>query len=61
MNITNKGKLKRCPSCGRFFSCMGEEDCWCENYRILKKDMLTIMNTYDNCICPSCLKKYEEK
>jgi hypothetical protein len=40
---------------------MGEEDCWCENYRILKKDMLTIMNNYNDCICPSCLKKYEEK
>jgi hypothetical protein len=52
---------KICPSCGNTFNCTGERDCWCETVRINKKEMLLIMGRYDDCICPDCLKKYEEQ
>jgi hypothetical protein len=54
-----KGTLKRCPKCGRFFACQGDEDCWCEKVRIHRKELHIIMNTYSECLCPRCLKKYE--
>jgi len=57
----NKGKLKRCPSCGKFFSCQGDDDCWCESYKLHKKNMLVIMNEFKDCICPECLEKHAEK
>jgi hypothetical protein len=55
-----KGTLKKCPSCGKLFGCQGEEDCWCESMQIQKKNMLTIMNTYTDCICKDCLQKFAE-
>jgi hypothetical protein len=55
-----KGTLKRCPACGRFFTCQGEDDCWCEKVRINPREMKIIMNTYKDCLCPRCLKKFEK-
>jgi hypothetical protein len=52
--------IKTCPSCGTSFTCTGNEDCWCEKVRINKKEMLLIMQKYNDCLCPDCLKKYEE-
>jgi hypothetical protein len=54
----DKGTLKRCPACGRFFTCQGDNDCWCEKVRIHSREMKIIMNTYKDCLCPDCLKKY---
>ena len=50
---------KTCPSCGSGFTCTGDDDCWCESYTILRKDMYKLLQTYTDCICPDCLKKYE--
>jgi ribosomal protein L34E len=57
----HKGTLKKCPSCGKFFTCKGEEDCWCEKVRIHSAEMKMIMNTYSDCLCPECLKKFEKE
>lgn len=58
---TDKGKLKRCPKCGKFFTCQGDEDCWCETMQIPKKSMVRIMQEYSDCICRDCLKEYESE
>jgi hypothetical protein len=55
-----RGKLKKCPSCGNFFTCQGEDDCWCEKYQIPNKEFLRLSQDYNDCICPECLKKYAE-
>jgi hypothetical protein len=55
-----RGVLKKCPSCGKFFTCQGDDDCWCESYQIHKKDFLKLQEEYSDCICPDCLKKYAE-
>ena len=55
-----KGTLKKCPSCGKFFTCHGERDCWCESFQIHQKDFLVITQKYNDCICPECLKQYAE-
>jgi len=51
---------KKCPSCGKAFTCTGDADCWCENFRINKKELLVVMNKYQDCICPECLGTYAE-
>jgi hypothetical protein len=56
-----KGTLKRCPACGKFFTCKGDADCWCEKARINSREMKIILHTYRDCLCPGCLKKFEEK
>lgn len=52
-------KNKECPKCGTGFKCMGE-DCWCEQYQILPKNLYYIRKTWNNCLCPECLKEFAE-
>lgn len=52
-------KDKICPKCNSKFPCMGE-DCWCEHYQILPKNLHYIRKTWDNCLCPECLKEFAE-
>ncbi len=52
---------KICPSCGKAFTCTGDEDCWCETVRINRKELLLVMNKYQDCLCPECLSAFEEK
>ena len=40
---------------------MEENDCWCEQIQLSKKSMMELMESFDDCLCPDCLKKYEEK
>jgi hypothetical protein len=56
-----KGTLKRCPSCGKYFTCMGEADCWCESYQIHRKEYLKLSAKFHDCICQQCLLQYAEK
>lgn len=51
---------KKCPECGKFFTCHDTGDCWCEDYQILKAEMYKIMNSWEDCICPSCLSEFSE-
>lgn len=52
---------KKCPECGSGFRCEGDRDCWCEKVQIHKAQMLEIMERYTDCLCPSCMKKYEAR
>jgi Cysteine-rich CWC len=54
------GIEKKCPKCGKLFACYDEQDCWCEKTRIHKKKMLEILQKYNDCLCPECLKEFEE-
>ncbi len=56
-----KGELKKCPKCGEFFMCEGDNDCWCEHVQILQKNFLRISQEYNDCLCPKCLDQYAEK
>ncbi len=56
-----KGTLKKCPSCGRFFVCQGQTDCWCEKVQIHQKDYYRIIEKYNDCLCRECLKQYAEQ
>ncbi|QQS49884.1 MAG: cysteine-rich CWC family protein [Bacteroidota bacterium] len=53
--------IKKCPSCGKEFSCMGENDCWCETVQLHKKQFLILNQKFSDCICPDCMKQYESE
>ena len=55
------GANKKCPECGSGFRCEGDRDCWCEKVQIHRAQMLEIMERYTDCLCPSCMKKYEAR
>jgi hypothetical protein len=52
---------KTCPNCGSGFVCEGDQDCWCERVQIHKAQMLAILEQFNDCICPACLKIYEAR
>jgi len=52
---------KSCPKCGKKFECYSDDDCWCENYQIHRKEYLVLKQQFDDCICPDCLKDYSEE
>lgn len=52
---------KTCPKCAAQFTCDGDNDCWCEQVQIHKKEMVEIMENYTDCLCPSCLNAYERE
>ena len=54
-------KKKECPSCGKNFVCDGDNDCWCENVQIHKREFLILSEKYTDCLCPECLSKHAEK
>jgi hypothetical protein len=60
MYMVDKEKsIKKCPKCGVLFSCEGD-DCWCHDYQILNKNIQLIRSTWNDCLCPSCLKEFAE-
>jgi hypothetical protein len=52
---------KVCPRCAAKFTCSGENDCWCEDHQIHKKEMILIMEKFDDCLCPQCLSMFSEE
>ena len=60
MKEGTEATLKHCPKCGNEFRCQGDADCWCENVRLHRRQMLQILQEYTDCLCPDCLMSYEE-
>ena len=56
---TEEIKNKACPKCGAAFQCQGD-DCWCHDYQLLNKNIHYIRTTWDDCLCPKCLKEFAE-
>jgi hypothetical protein len=46
---------KICGHCSRSFSCKQETGCWCGSVKLDAAQLAWIKQTYDNCLCPSCL------
>lgn len=51
--------LKRCQRCGAPFHCHEEKDCWCESARLHRRELVVMMESYSDCLCPDCLSAYE--
>jgi hypothetical protein len=46
-----------CEACGRDFGCGAEaRGCWCEDLTVDGATLARLRETYDRCLCPSCLK-----
>lgn len=44
-----------CPRCGARFDCSKSGKCWCYEVSIKPSLLEKIQQTYDSCLCPSCL------
>jgi hypothetical protein len=47
---------KTCENCGQTFECGGYQ-CWCGGLGITEQQMDWIAQRFQDCLCPSCLKK----
>ncbi len=52
---------KVCPRCSAKFNCHGDQDCWCEEAQVHRRELIQIMANFDDCLCPSCLDQFSEK
>ncbi|WP_370467973.1 cysteine-rich CWC family protein [Nitrospira sp. KM1] len=52
-----KGSIvKVCEVCGGTFEC-GQYCCWCGQLAVTTEQMDWIEQAFDDCLCPSCLRK----
>ena len=53
---------KHCSKCGKNFNCQNEtRGCWCEQLHLSADTLTHLKENYDNCLCPQCLKSFEQK
>jgi hypothetical protein len=53
---------KKCSKCQSAFTCQNEiRGCWCEKVQLSTETLAFLEEYYENCLCPECLKKFEEK
>ena len=51
---------KICSKCGSGFDCQNDlGGCWCENVELTGKALEELKQSYENCLCPVCLKSFE--
>ena len=56
--MTNDLEPSVCPKCGKQFHCSKSGKCWCYEVYLPLDKLEEIENTYDSCLCPSCLREY---
>lgn len=49
---------KICAKCGKEFTCVVGEGCWCEEVYVSRENLARIRRDYLDCLCPNCLKAY---
>ncbi|MBL0327896.1 MAG: cysteine-rich CWC family protein [Bacteroidetes bacterium] len=53
--------VKKCSKCQSIFECGNNSSgCWCEEVFIGLETLKALKATYDNCLCPKCLKEYQK-
>jgi hypothetical protein len=50
-----------CPRCGLKFDCGKSGKCWCYEVSIESSILENIQQTYDSCLCPTCLTELAEE
>ncbi len=56
--MTNDHDPSVCPRCGKEFHCSKSGKCWCYEVYLPLDKLEEIENTYDSCLCPSCLREF---
>jgi hypothetical protein len=50
-----------CEACGQSFACeLSLSGCWCSKTELTKSARAVLRAKYKNCLCPECLKLYED-
>ena len=52
---------KSCSKCKKTFACQNEmRGCWCETVSLSHKTLFYLKEHFENCLCPGCLKQFEQ-
>jgi hypothetical protein len=52
---------KTCSRCATTFGCQNEtKGCWCEDLTLSSETLVHLRQSFDNCLCPTCLAAYEK-
>ncbi len=52
-------KEKKCPCCGKVFTCHEQEGCWCANVRLTSATLDALRARFADCLCEACLTEEE--
>ena len=57
MPVALKHEEKKCPGCGKSFECKPGDivNCQCNGVRLSEEAISFLSNSYDDCLCASCL------
>ena len=60
--ISMKVEIKSCPRCGESFACNNSNiiDCACSQIPLNSNARQLISESYDDCLCTSCLKEFSK-
>lgn len=47
---------KKCPCCGKPFTCHQQEGCWCANVRLTSAALDASRARFADCLCEACLR-----
>ncbi|ANE49161.1 cysteine-rich CWC family protein [Flavisolibacter tropicus] len=54
-------KAKKCSKCQTIFTCSNPQPgCWCEGVRLTPETLEQLKASYEDCLCPACLKSFEQ-
>jgi hypothetical protein len=53
-------QTKSCSKCGESFECKADTGgCWCDAITISVENLEKLKQSFNDCLCPDCLKEYE--
>jgi ribosomal protein L34E len=54
--------IRKCPRCEVLFDCYCQSNtqCWCFDLIINEETQKRISQNFSGCLCPECLKSFEE-
>jgi len=60
--MNNDGTRRlNCNSCGTPFTCqLGQSNCWCNEVEVDAEVRAKLPESFDDCLCKSCLEKASE-
>jgi hypothetical protein len=48
---------KKCPCCGKPFTCHQQQGCWCANMRLTSATLDALRARFADCLCEACIRK----
>jgi 7,8-dihydroneopterin aldolase/epimerase/oxygenase len=53
--------IKQCPKCKGNLLCYNDQNCWCQDFKVLPATRQMLNKLYKGCLCTNCLRGYAVK